>query len=216
MQMSELQQSYETFKRGKAKEITVLKKGSRRAESEARRLALLNEKQKAVLQRKIREAEEARKRLTQVNARRARTAPRPSAHPPATAADHPANRPFSLPAPALHQPPATANAAATKVEEQGGAVPSAGPLRPNPTAPALDTPGAMEAWLSDEIEAASTAHLSRTMLEAAIAERTSLYKDVLAAAGRLRDLESLPLEQQVCILPTFVSVRFREESPFCL
>jgi hypothetical protein len=190
--MSELQQSYETFKRGKAKEITVLKKGSRRAESEARRLALLNEKQKAVLQRKIREAEEARKRLNHVNARRARTAPRPSSTNTSstinpTSAAHPANRPFSLPPPA-------AVAGTEKGGESGAA---SGALRPNPAAPLLDTPEAIEAWLSDEIEAASTAHLSRTMLEAAIAERTSLYKDAVAAAAGLRKLDGLPPEQQV-------------------
>lgn len=48
--VQDLQSDYDTFKKGKAREITDLKKDSQRQESKMRRLAMLNQKQKSVLQ----------------------------------------------------------------------------------------------------------------------------------------------------------------------
>lgn len=50
MRIQDLQSDYDTFKKGKAREITDLKKDSQRQESKMRRLAMLNQKQKSVLQ----------------------------------------------------------------------------------------------------------------------------------------------------------------------
>ena len=48
--VQDVQSEYDTYKKGKAREITDLKKDSQRQESKMRRLAMLNQKQKSVLQ----------------------------------------------------------------------------------------------------------------------------------------------------------------------
>lgn len=50
MCVQDVQSEYDTYKKGKTREITDLKKDSQRQESKMRRLAMLNQKQKSVLQ----------------------------------------------------------------------------------------------------------------------------------------------------------------------
>ena len=200
-----LQADYDTLRRGKNKEITELKKDTRKAESEARRLAVLTEKQKAVMQRKIQEAERAKKRLDELNKRRrpataaASAAPRNSAGaaPPArTASAGPSSTgaaaaATAAPTQATHTPRSAARAGTA----------TGGPLRPNADAPPLPDTEAMQKWVLEEIEAVSTEHLQRKLLDAKISERKQVaqrQEDVEAQLQALSHVSSDDQARQHC------------------
>jgi hypothetical protein len=174
--------------------VQTLKKDSKRADTERRRLELLNEKQRSVLQRKIHEAEEARKRLASVNARR-RPPARAAASAGATATSRGASEAGAAPAASAGTtaPPFPAS--------QQPRTPRDGVLRPNPSAPPLPDAAAMEAWVRDEIEEASTAHMHRAMLGGKLAARGEVARRATAAAQRLTELDALPPAERVLRRP---------------
>lgn len=197
-------QDYDTFKRGKAKEITSLKKDSRRAETEMRRLALLNQKQKSVLQRKIQEAEEAKKRLQSLKHRSAkRTTPaatngavvvpsRPVSVASSRGTGHPSITPFGSAASGAHvgaggggSTGSGAGSLAVAAVDSVSAAPSVGDGR-DP-----------KDWLREEIESVSTAHYTRVVMQGTIAKRGDLSKRVKEYERKVSEIDHLPEEQQV-------------------
>eukprot|EP00892_Ulva_mutabilis_P001765 jgi/Ulvmu1/1158/UM107_0032.1 len=201
-QMSELQQDYDSFKRGKAKEIISLKKDSRRAETEMRRLALLNQKQKSVLQRKIQEAEEAKKRLQTLKHRSAKrtttaTASGSAAVPPRPSSvmssrggtSHPAFTPFGA-----STGSGGGNGGGGGSTGGGGAASAAGDAGPSVT-PASDGRDPKD-WLREEIEAASTAHYTRVVMQGTIAKRGDLSKRVKEYERKVAEIDHMPPEMQ--------------------
>ena len=182
-----------------------LKKDSRRAETEMRRLALLNQKQKSVLQRKIQEAEEAKKRLQSLKQRGTKRSTTPATTNGSTAAParpvsvtsskggsgHPSVTPFGTAsmtgsAGAGGGSTGGGGATATNTGEAGTAMPPVGDGRD-----AKD-------WLRDEIEAASTAHYTRVVMQGTVAKRSDLSKRVKEYERKVADIDHLPEEQQVC------------------
>lgn len=169
VQITDLQHSYDVYKKGTAKEITGLKKDSRRAENEARRLATLNEKQKTVLQRKIREADEARKRLHAVHARRRAAPLRAAAVPPRSP---------------MRRADAAAAAPPPPPSSQGGRV------LPEQEVEVLK-------WLEEELEAMNTGSLVRTMRSTKVAQRQATTERMAALESELRAIAALPPDEQV-------------------
>lgn len=196
LQIEEKRQEFDTFKRVKTKEVVSLKKDSRRAETERRRLQMLNEKQRNVLQRKIQEADEARRRLAAVNARR-KLGPRSGGATAPAAAAAAATARDAAPSPSPRKT-ATARATAPAAPAAPAAAPAqpaaapqpAAPLKPNVAAPELPTEEAMAEWVKDEVEAASTVHLQRTVLTAELARRADLSKKGLELEQRVADIDA--------------------------
>lgn len=196
-------QDYDSFKRGKAKEIMFLKKDSRRAETEMRRLAMLNQKQKSVLQRKIQEAEEAKKRLQslkQRGAKRANTSaptngstapPRPvSVSSSRGGSSHPSVTPFGASS-------STGNGGAGGGWSAPGGAPAMVAGEPSLSMPPLGDGRDPKDWLRDEIEAASTAHYTRVVMQGTVAKRSDLSKRVKECERKIAEIDHLPEKQQV-------------------
>lgn len=190
-------QDYDSFKRGKAKEIISLKKDSRRAETEMRRLALLNQKQKSVLQRKIQEAEEAKKRLQSLKHRSAkRTAPA-ATNGAATTSSRPGS--MSSSRGGTNHPAVTPFGAASSVGSgTGGGAGSTGGGGGGPTAVHAGDGRDPKDWLREEIEAASTAHYTRIVMQGTIAKRGDLSKRVKEYERKVAEIDHLSPEVQVC------------------
>jgi len=185
-----------------------LKKDSRRAETEMRRLALLNQKQKSVLQRKIQEAEEAKKRLQSLKQRGTKRAtPSTSTSAPTNGSAAPPARPVSVSSsrggsshPSV-TPFGTSSSTGTGAGGVGWSAAGGGLAtvtgEPSLSMPPLGDGRDPKDWLRDEIEAASTAHYTRVVMQGTVAKRSDLSKRVKDCERKVTEIDHLPESQQV-------------------
>jgi hypothetical protein len=218
--LQDLQADYDTFKKGKAREIQDLKKDSQRQESKMRRLAMLNQKQKSVLQRKIQEAEDAKKRLSALKIRTAKrtaagTGPGKVPSGSMSSLSGSMGRATSTPIAAVTATHGgagdsgrSAHAAAGDAEPSSasGAVAADSGSVAAPVAPAtgsasvpetLPDSKAMTEWIKEEIEAVSTAHYTRVVLQGTVAKRSDLSKSALEHERKIAEIDHLPEDQKV-------------------
>jgi hypothetical protein len=221
VQISSWQQRYDTLKKGNAREISDLRRDNKRVEHENQRLKLVNEKRQQVIHRKMKEADEAKKRLAVIERRqrlRRPAAPSRTGAGAGPSALHTAPAgPMVGTAHVLHSvpvgPPTAALGDASprsgphSVSGLSGPLPVTGqlqsqservrPLRPNADAPELHTAKAMEEWIREELDAASTAHDTRVVLEGTLAKRGEIKQAADKLKAEVAYIDNLPEDERV-------------------